>query len=437
MKLLLKGGRVIDPSQGMDMVTDILLEDGKISRLEKNISLSKTDSGDDLRIIDLEDTIITPGLIDMHTHLREPGFEYKETVRTGAEAAVAGGFTSIACMANTDPVNDTRSVTEFILKQARLAALAQIYPVAAISKGQAGTVLTEFGDLKSAGVVAFSDDGNPVADSGLMRHALEYASAFDMPVISHCEDKGLSSGGLMHEGFVSTQLGLPGIPGIAEDIMVARDIGLARFTKTRLHIAHVSTAGSVQAVREAKAAGVDVTAETAPHYFALTDEALREFSTNFKMYPPLRSAEDVEAIREGLRDGTIDAIASDHAPHSSVEKDVEFVYAANGVIGLETSLSVCLKLVQEGILTIQQLIEKMSVNPARILKIPKGSLAPGRDADITIIDLNRAWTVDAGAFRSKGRNCPFHGWNLTGKAIMTIVGGDVKYEDPGGGSLDF
>ncbi|MDO9537340.1 MAG: dihydroorotase, partial [Thermoplasmata archaeon] len=356
-----------------------------------------------------------------------PGFEYKETVRTGSEAAVAGGFTSIACMANTDPVNDNRSVTEFILKQARLAALAQVYPVAAISKGQAGGVLTEFGDLKGAGAVAFSDDGNPVADSGLMRHALEYASAFDMPVISHCEDKGLSSGGLMHEGFVSTQLGLPGIPGIAEDIMVARDILLARFTRTRLHIAHVSTAGSVQAVREAKASGVDVTAETAPHYFTLTDEALREFSTNFKMYPPLRGAEDVEAIREGLRDGTIDAIASDHAPHSSVEKDVEFVYAANGIIGLETSLSVCLKLVHDGILTIQQLIEKMSVNPARILKIPKGSLAPGCDADITVIDLNKAWTVDTDTFRSKGRNCPFHGWDLTGKAILTIVGGDIKY----------
>ncbi len=431
MKLLLKGGRVIDPSQGMDTVTDILIEDGKVSRIEKGISFSKADAGDDLRIVDLEDTIITPGLIDMHTHLREPGFEYKETVRTGSEAAVAGGFTSIACMANTDPVNDNRSVTEFILKQARLAALAQVYPVAAISKGQAGTALTEFGELKSAGAVAFSDDGNPVADSGLMRRALEYASAFDMPVISHCEDRSLSPGGLMHEGFVSTQLGLPGIPGIAEDIMVARDIALARFTRTRLHIAHVSTAGSVQAVREAKAAGVSVTAETAPHYFTLTDEALRGFSTHFKMYPPLRGADDLEAIKEGLRDGTIDAIASDHAPHSSVEKDVEFVYAANGIIGLETSLSVCLKLVHEGILTIQQLIEKMSVQPARILKIPKGSLAPGCDADITVIDLDKVWTVDAGTFRSKGRNCPFHGWDLTGKAIMTIVGGDVKYAEPG------
>ncbi len=429
MKLLLKGGRVIDPSQHIDTVTDILIEDGKISLIQKDISLPEADSGGDFRIFDLKDRIVTPGLIDMHTHLREPGFEYKETIRTGSEAAVAGGFTSIACMANTDPVNDNRSVTEFIHKQAHLAAMAQVYPIAAISKGQDGKVLTEFGDLKDAGAVAFSDDGNPVTDSGLMRHALEYAYSFDMPVISHCEDTSLSSGGLMNEGFISTQLGLPGIPSIAEDIMVIRDIRLAGFTRTRIHIAHVSTAGSVQAVREAKSAGINVTAETAPHYFTLTDDSLREFSTNFKMYPPLRGSDDVEAIKEGLRDGTIDAIASDHAPHSSIEKDVEFEYAANGIIGLETSLPLCLKLVDEGILTIGQLIEKMSVNPANILKIPKGSLKTGCDADITIIDMNKRWTVDADQFRSKGRNCPFNGWELKGKALMTIVGGEVKYPD--------
>ena len=417
MKLLLKGGRVIDPSQHIDTVTDILIEDGKISLIQKDISLPEADSGGDFRIFDLKDTIVTPG------------FEYKETIRTGSEAAVAGGFTSIACMANTDPVNDNRSVTEYILKQARLAAMAQVYPIAASSKGQDGKVLTEFGDLKDAGAVAFSDDGNPVTDSGLMRHALEYAYSFDMPVISHCEDTSLSSGGLMNEGFISTQLGLPGIPGIAEDIMVIRDIRLAGFTKTRIHIAHVSTAGSVQAVREAKSAGINVTAETAPHYFTLTDDSLREFSTNFKMYPPLRGSDDVEAIKEGLRDGTIDAIASDHAPHSSIEKDVEFEYAANGIIGLETSLPLCLKLVDEGILTIGQLIEKLSVNPANILKIPKGSLKTGCDADITIIDMNKRWTVDADQFRSKGRNCPFNGWELKGKALMTIVGGEVKYAD--------
>ena len=429
MKLILKGGRVIDPSQNIDTVMDILIEDGKISRMEKNISISEADSKDNIEIFDLKNKMITPGFIDMHTHLREPGFEYKETIRTGSEAAVVGGFTSIACMANTDPVNDNRSVTEFIHKQARLAAMANVYPIAAVSKGQDGKILTEFGDLKDAGAVAFSDDGNPVTDSGLMRHALEYACSFDMPVISHCEDTGLSSGGLMNEGIISTQLGLPGIPGIAEDIMVIRDISLAGFTKTRVHIAHVSTAGSVQAVREAKSAGINVTAETAPHYFTLTDEALKEFSTNFKMYPPLRGSDDVEAIKKGLRDGAIDAIASDHAPHSPIEKDVEFEYAANGIIGLETSLALSLRLVHDGILTINQLVEKMSVNPANILKIKKGSLKTGSDADITVIDMNKIWTVDADKFRSKGRNCPFNDWEFKGKAVMTIVGGDVRYAD--------
>jgi len=428
MNVVLKGGRIVDPSQGMDAVSDLLIKNGKISRIGKDIPPSKAESE---KIINLRGMVVAPGLVDMHVHLREPGFEYKETIRTGSEAAVAGGFTSIACMANTNPVNDNRSVTEFILKQARLGAMAHVFPVAALSRGQAGETLTEFGDLKSAGAVAFSDDGNPVADSGIMRHALEYACSLDMPVLSHCEDRGLSSGGLMHEGFVSTELGLPGIPAVAEDIMVLRDIALARFTGTRVHIAHVSTAGAVQAVRDAKAAGVQVTAETAPHYFTLTDEALRGFSTNCKMYPPLRGAEDVEAIKEGLRDGTIDAIASDHAPHSSVEKDVEFAYAANGIIGLETSLSLSLKLVLDGILTLPQLIEKMSANPARILRISKGSLAPGCDADITVIDIDKAWTVDAGTFCSKSRNCPFDGWDLIGKAVMTIVGGEVRYTDTG------
>ncbi len=429
MKLLLKGGKVIDPSQNIDEITDILIEDGKIFGIGGNISFSEEDSSEEIKSFDLQGMVVVPGLIDMHTHLREPGFEYKENILTGSSAAVAGGMTSIACMANTDPVNDNRSVTEFINKQALLASMANVYPVAALSKGQEGKILTEFGDLKNAGAVAFSDDGNPVTDSGLMRHALEYAYSFDMPVISHCEDTGLVSGGLMNEGFTSTRLGLPGIPTIAEDIMVIRDIKLAAFTKTRVHIAHVSTAGSVQAVREARSAGIDVTAETAPHYFTLTDESLKNFSTNFKMYPPLRSSKDVEAIKEGLRDGTIDAIASDHAPHSSVEKDVEFAYAANGIIGLETSLSLSLQLVHDGILAMHQLVEKMSTNPADILKIKKGSLKPGSDADITVIDMNKLWTVNKDKFRSKGRNCPFDGWKLRGKAVMTIVGGDVRYTD--------
>ena len=428
MKLLLKGGRVIDPSENIDADLDILIENGKIVELGRNLSLSEINSSL-IEVLDLKNTIIAPGLIDMHTHLREPGHEYKETIQTGSEAAVAGGFTSIACMPNTNPVNDNRSVTEFILKQAKLANMANIYPVAAISKGSEGKILAEFGDLKDAGAVAFSDDGRPVMNSRLMRSALEYACSLCLPVISHCEDLDLSEGGSMNEGFVSTELGLQGIPNIAEDIMVEREIALAAYTGTFVHIAHVSTTGSVRAIRAAKDMGVRVTAETAPHYFTLTDEALGEFSTNTKVYPPLRSVEDVEAIKQGLKDGTIDAIASDHAPHSSIEKDVEFEYASSGINGLETSLSLSLKLVDDGILTLAELIEKMSTNPAAILKIKKGTLKKGSDADITIIDTQKTWTVNVSNFRSISRNSPFDRWTLKGKAIMTIVGGEIKYKE--------
>ena len=428
MKLLLRGGRVIDPSQNIDAELDILIENGKIASLDNNISIQEDDT-DKITTLDCTNVIIVPGLIDMHTHLREPGHEYKETVHSGASAAIAGGFTSIACMPNTNPVNDNRSVTEFILKQARHADMAHIYPVAAISKGSDGTILTEFGDLKNAGTVAFSDDGQPVTNSLLMRSALEYGYSLDMPIISHCEEMSLSAGGSMNEGFVSTELGLKGIPAIAEDIMVERDISLAEYTNTSVHIAHVSTIGSVRAIREAKQRGIRVTSETAPHYFTLTDDAVREFSTNTKVYPPLRSEKDMEAIQEGLQDGTIDAIASDHAPHSSIEKDVEFEYAASGIIGLETSLSLSLKLVDNGIISLNQLIEKMSTSPARILRIRKGTLSVGADADITVIDQHKTWTVNVNDFCSKSRNCPFHGWNLKGKAVITIVGGVIKYKE--------
>jgi len=428
MKLLLRGGRVIDPSQNIDAKLDILIENGKIASLDNNISIQEDDT-DKITTVDCTNVIIVPGLIDMHTHLREPGHEYKETVHSGASAAIAGGFTSIACMPNTNPVNDNRSVTEFILKQAGHADMANIYPVAAISKGSDGTILTEFGDLKNAGAVAFSDDGQPVTNSLLMRSALEYGYSLDMPIISHCEEMSLSAGGSMNEGFVSTELGLKGIPAIAEDIMVERDISLAEYTNTSVHIAHVSTIGSVRAIREAKQRGIRVTSETAPHYFTLTDDSVREFSTNTKVYPPLRSEKDVEAIQEGLQDGTIDAIASDHAPHSSIEKDVEFEDAASGIIGLETSLSLSLKLVDNGIISLNQLIEKMSTSPAHILQIRKGTLAVGADADITVIDQHKTWTVDVNDFRSKSRNCPFHGWNLKGKAVITIVGGVIKYQE--------
>jgi len=427
MKLLLKGGRIIDPSQNIDAEMDLLIENGKIAKMGQNLSASENNSAT-VKTLDLQDTLIVPGLIDMHTHLREPGHEYKETIQTGSEAAVAGGFTSIACMPNTNPVNDNRSVTDFILKQAGICNMANVYPIAAISKMSEGKVLSEFGDLKDAGAVAFSDDGNPVTNSRLMRNALEYAHPLNMTVISHCEVLDLSTGGTMNEGFVSTELGLQGIPNIAESIMVERDIALADYTNTSVHIAHVSAAESVRAIRAAKARGVHVTAETAPHYFTLTDEALREFSTNAKVYPPLRNIKDVESIKEGLKDGTIDVIASDHAPHSSIEKDVEFEYAANGINGLETSLSLSMKLVNDNTLTFHQLIEKMSTNPARILKINKGTLKPGSDADLTIIDTQKSWAVDVNIFRSKSRNSPFHGWKLKGKAIITIVGGEIKFQ---------
>ena len=427
MKLLLKGGRIIDPSQNIDAEMDLLIENGKIAKMGRNLSDSENNSTT-VKTLDLRNTLIVPGLIDMHTHLREPGHEYKETIQTGSEAAVAGGFTSIACMPNTNPINDNRSVTDFILKQAGICNMANVYPIAAISKMSEGKILSEFGDLKDAGAVAFSDDGNPVTNSRLMRSALEYAHPLNMTVISHCEVLDLSTGGTMNEGFVSTELGLQGIPNIAESIMVERDIALADYTNTSVHIAHVSAAESVRAIRAAKARGVHVTAETAPHYFTLTDEALREFSTNAKVYPPLRNMKDVESIKEGLKDGTIDVIASDHAPHSSIEKDVEFEYAAKGINGLETSLSLSLKLVDDDILTFHQLIEKMSTNPARILKINKGTLTIGSDADLTIIDTQKSWTVNVNIFRSKSKNSPFHGWKLKGKAIMTIVGGEIKYQ---------
>ncbi|MBA4397877.1 MAG: dihydroorotase, partial [Syntrophus sp. (in: bacteria)] len=321
------------------------------------------------------------------------------------------------------------SVTEFIIRKARECNLCHVYPVAAISRKSEGLALSEFWDLKDAGAVAFSDDGKPVMNAALMRRALEYAASLDMPVISHCEDLNLSAGGVMNEGFVATELGLHGIPGVAEEVMAARDILIAEFTGTAVHIAHVSAAGTVRLIREARARGVRVTAETAPHYFTLTDEAVREFDVNAKVNPPLRGMEDVVAVREGLRDGTIAVIASDHAPHAATDKDVEFDDAAFGMVGLETSLGLSLKLVADGILTLDQLIMKMSTAPARILRIPGGTLKTGSTADITVIDPDVAWTVDRTRFRSKSRNTPFHGWDMKGKAVMTIVGGEIKYQE--------
>jgi dihydroorotase len=421
VSLLISGGLVVDPSRDLVENLDLLVEGGKIKALEPWGAIPAQGR----RVIAAQGLVVTPGLIDMHVHLREPGEEYKETVETGARAAARGGFSAVAAMPNTRPVNDAAAVTRFILDQAKAAGLARVYPVGAVSVGSQGGNLSEYGDLKAAGVVALSDDGQPVRNPMLMRRALEYARTFSLPIISHCEDLDLRGEGVMHEGKVSLNLGLKGIPAAAEEVMVFRDLTLAGLTGARLHIAHVSTAGSVELIRRAKAAGLKVTAETAPHYFTLTDDAVLGFDTHAKVNPPLRTTADVAAIKKGLKDGTLDAIASDHAPHSSLEKEVEFAEAAFGLIGLETSLGLSLKLVHDKVLTLSQLIAKMSTHPARILGVKGGTLAPGAAADLTLIDLNRKWQVDAGKFASKSRNCPFDGWTLKGKAVMTIVGGRI------------
>jgi len=421
VSLLITGGLVVDPAQDLEAPQDLLIDGAKITALAPPGTIPP----EGRRVISAKGLVVAPGLIDMHVHLREPGEEYKETILTGAQAAARGGFTGVAAMPNTRPVNDNAAVTRFILEAAKKAGAARVYPVGAISVGSKGEALCEYGDLKEAGAVALSDDGRPVTNSLLMRRALEYAQVFDLPLISHAEDLALRADGLIHEALVSLELGLRGIPAAAEEIAIFRDLTLAGLTKGRLHIAHVSTAGSVDLIRRAKAQGLKVTAETAPHYFTLTDEAVRDYDTNAKVNPPLRTAADVAAIKAGLADGALDAIACDHAPHTPLEKDLEFEAAAFGLIGLETSLGLSLKLVHEGVLTLSQLIALMSTHPARILGLPGGSLAPGALADVTLIDPHRAWTVDIQSFASKSRNCPFNGWNLKGRAVMTIIGGKI------------
>jgi len=420
MKILIINGRVIDPSQDIDGPQEILIEGTAI----RGIYPKGKGPGSD-RTIDAAGCIVIPGLVDMHTHLREPGFEYKETIATGTAAAVRGGFTTVCCMPNTNPVNDTISVTEFIIDKALKEGSCTVYPIGAITKGQRSEELAELEMLKRTGCVAFSDDGRPVISSLIMRRALEYSKIFSAPVISHCEDISLSEGGVMNEGFVSTIVGLKGIPKAAEEIMVGRDIALCELTGGRLHIAHVSTEGSVNLIRNAKARGINVTAETCPHYFSLTDEALISYDTSLKVNPPIRTARDVQAIKEGLRDGTIDVIATDHAPHHIDDKNTEFDAAAFGISGLETALSLGLHLVEEGVLDLKHLIIKMSLTPSKIMGIPKGTLAVGADADITIVNPEKEYKVDSSRFISKGKNSPFNKWTLKGTVEKTISMGKV------------
>jgi len=417
MKLLIQGGRVIDPANNLDAELDILIKDGKISKIGKYL---KTEG---VEIFNASGRLVTPGLIDIHVHLRDPGYEYKEDIVSGTRAAAAGGFTSVACMPNTKPVLDNKSVAQYIIEKAEKEGFARVFPVGSITKGLEGDSLSEMGDMKGAGCVAFSDDGKPVTSGELMRCALEYSKPFNTVIISHAEDIDLVGKGVMNEGFVATELGLKGIPWVAEDAATARDVMLCEFTGARLHIAHVSTRGSVEIVRAAKKRGVRVTAEAAPHHFILTDEAVRGYNTNAKMNPPLRSAEDVAAVRQGLADGTLDAIATDHAPHHIDEKNVEFNIAMNGVVGLETALALTLELVSDKVIDLNRAIELLTSGPASVLNLPVGTLTVGAPADVTIIDPGKKWTVSANDLISKSKNTAFDQRKMKGAAIATILGG--------------
>ena len=424
MPILIKGGRVIDPGH-IDAVCDILVEKGRIQAVQPAGTLAP--AGDQCRTIDADGLWVTPGLLDLHVHFREPGQEYKEDIFSGSRAAAHGGFTAVCTMPNTLPVNDDPAVTAQILEKAAQADLIKVYPVAAVSRGSRGEQLCEFGELKAAGAVGVSDDGLPVMNSQLMRRALEYASNFGLLVISHAEDLQLAEGGVMNEGARSTRMGLGGIPNACESVMVMRDIALSALTGVPVHIAHVSTRESVTAIRRAKSDGVAVTAETAPHYFTLTDEAVEGYDTHAKMNPPLRSAADREAIRQGLADGTLDAIATDHAPHSVMEKEVEFDRAANGIIGLETALPLGLKLVSDNLLSASDLIDRMAVAPSRILGLTTG-VRVGLEADLTLIDPLKEWIVTNENIKSKSKNTPFENWTLRGQAVMTLVGGRIRLD---------
>ena len=427
MKTLIKNGKVIDPSQNIEKKMNILIEGDLIKEYPRNTK--ELEKKKDVKVIDADKLLVVPGLIDIHVHLREPGFEHKETIRTGTLSAAAGGFTSIACMPNTNPINDNASVTDYILLKARTEGVVNVLPIGAITKAEEGKELAEIGEMYKAGCIAISDDGVPVTNSNLMRRAMEYVRAFNIPVIVHAEDTYLSDDGVMNEGKTSTMLGLKGIPNASEEVMIARDIFLSELTGTDLHICHVSTEGSVRIIREAKKRGIKVTAEATPHHFLLTDEEVYNYNTNAKMNPPLRTSKDVKAIIKGLKDGTIDVIATDHAPHSEDEKNVEFDNAPFGIVGLETALPLSIKLVDSKVLTMKQLIEKLTVVPANIVNSDRGTLQKGRVADITIFDPNEKYNIDKSKFYSKGKNTPFQNWKVRGKVKYTIVSGKIVYEN--------
>jgi len=426
MTIVIKNGRVIDPANGLDEPKDLLIDKGRIKALETPGSIS-FDVGEKLSVIDAKGCVVCPGLIDMHVHFREPGFEYKETITSGCRSAAAGGFTSVAVMPNTNPVNDTRAVTEHILSLARTEDIINVYPIAAITQKLEGERLSEMADLKDAGAIAFSDDGRPVMNNELMRRAFEYSKMFKLPLIQHSEMLDLTEGGCMNEGMVSTELGLKGMPTEAEDIMVYRDIALLEKTGGRLHVAHISSKNAVDLVRQAKSRGLSVTCEVAPHHFTLTDEAVRGYDTNTKMSPPLRAIDDVEAIKEGLKDGTIDIIATDHAPHDIADKQVEYQNACFGIVGLETALPLSLKLVDEKILSMGDIIKKLTSTPADIFNLKAGSLSLGNEADILIFNPNLEYSIDISKFHSKSKNSPFDGWKVKGKVIHTLVKGKIAY----------
>ncbi|HEU4507563.1 MAG TPA: dihydroorotase [Pyrinomonadaceae bacterium] len=428
MKLLIANGYVIDPAQQVNTGgRSLLIEDGRcVGLVERGETFPE-----DAHVIDATGLIVAPGFIDLHTHLREPGQEYKETVATGASAAVAGGWTSICAMPNTDPVNDNPAVTRFIVDQGKAANLANVFPIGAVTKGSNGTELAEMGEMKNAGIVAVSDDGRPVPSSSMMRRAMEYARGFDLTVVDHCQDKSLSAGGVMHEGRWSLILGLRGIPAAAEEVDAVRDCILARLTRAKVHIAHVSTRGALEAVRMAKNEGLNVTCEVTPHHWTLTDEAVAGYDTNMKMNPPLRSREHVDAILEAMKDGTIDAIATDHAPHHADEKGLEFDQAPFGITGLETAVGLAFELVHAGLIGLERVVQMCSSNPARIFGLAdRGTLKAGAHADITLLDPQLEWVFDVNRSKSKSRNSPFHGRSMTGAAVATIVGGRLVYLHP-------